>query len=63
MRNVLEIPTIKPKLGDKVEYDSTFGGLHSGVVTQILSAQFTFKDAEDRTHFVLFNENWKKINE
>jgi|TARA_R100000808_G_scaffold21828_1_gene47266 hypothetical protein len=32
-----------------------------GVVTQLLSAQFTFKDEEGHTQFVLYNENWKKI--
>ena len=44
-----------------VEYVSSFDGVNSGVVTQILAAQFTFKDKEGHTHFVLFNENWKKI--
>lgn len=62
LRSVFGRQTIKPpKIGDKVEYESAFGGLNSGVVTQILAAQFTFRDKEDRTHFVLFNENWKKI--
>ena len=62
LRSALGSLTIKPpKIGDRVEYESAFGGLNSGVVTQILAAQFTFRDKEDRTHFVLFNENWKKI--
>ena len=62
LRSVFGRQTIKPpKEGDMVEYVSSFDGVNSGVVTQILAAQFTFRDKEDRTHFVLFNENWKKI--
>jgi hypothetical protein len=54
----------KPKLGDRIEFNSPFSEVYNkGTVTQILSQQFVFTDDSGLTQYCLFKGSWRRIKD